>query len=98
MKIMNTIEYFKEHFDQLHSDNDNNGLGALRESAFNAFSNMGIPTAKHEEWKYTRIAGLFNKEYRFPASQIATEISATDIDPLRLPGHEQANELIFING
>src|SRR5258705_6787676 len=92
---MNTIEYFKEHFDQLQPDNN---LDALRQSAFNAFNKMGIPTAKHEEWKYTRIAGLFNKEYQFPASQTITEISAADIDPLRLPGHEQANELIFING
>ena len=95
---MNTIEYFKEHFDQLQSVDRDNGFGALRQSAFNAFSKMGIPTAKHEEWKYTRIAGLFNKEYSFPVTRIKTTVSAADIDRLRLPGYEQANELIFING
>jgi Fe-S cluster assembly protein SufD len=94
---MNTIEYFKERFDELQPGNDN-GLGVLRQSAFDAFRKMGLPTAKHEEWKYTRIAGLFNKEYRFPVSQVAPGISAKDIDPFRLPGHEEANELVFING
>ena len=32
---------------------------------------MGIPTVRHEEWKYTRISSLFNKEYQFP---IANEL------------------------
>ncbi len=76
---MNTIEYFKERFDQLQSENGSNGLGALRKSAFNTFSKMGLPTAKHEEWKYTRIGSLFNKEYQFPLSQPATSISGAGI-------------------
>ena len=95
---MNAIEYVKQRFEQLQSQNGSNGLGSLRQTAFNAFTQLGIPTAKHEEWKYTRIAGLFNKEYHFPISQISTPISTADIDLIRLPGHEQANELFFING
>ena len=54
--------------------------------------------SKHEEWKYTRISGLFNKEYQFPADQLATSFSAADMDAVRLPGHEEANELVFVNG
>src|SRR6516164_9595433 len=95
---MNTIEYFKEHFDQLERGNDLNGLGVVRRNAFSAFSKMGIPTTRHEEWKYTRISGLFNKEYQFPADKIKSSITAVDLKPIRLPGHEQANQLVFING
>ena len=95
---MNTIEYFKQRFEQLQSSNGSNGLGNLRQTAFNAFTQMGIPTSRHEEWKYTRIAGIFNKEYQFPVSQSRTPVSTADIDLVRLPGHEQANELVFING
>jgi Fe-S cluster assembly protein SufD len=95
---MNTTAYFKERFDQLQSENDSNGLGDLRKIAFNAFNKMGIPTVKHEEWKYTRIGSLFNKEYQFPNGQTISSLSATDIDPFRLPGHEKANELVFVNG
>lgn len=95
---MNTIEYYKEHFDQLQSSNGRNGLASLRQDAFNTFSKLGIPTVRHEEWKYTRISGLFNKEYRFPLTQESASFSVKDIAPYRLPGYEQANELIFING
>ena len=95
---MNTIEYFKERFDQLQLTDKDSGLDAIRQHGFNAFSKLGIPTAKHEEWKYTRIGGLFNKEYQFPEITISTSLSLTDVDAVRLPGYEQANELVFVNG
>lgn len=93
---MDTPEYFKEHFDRLQST-DKNSLAAVREHAFNTFTRVGIPTGKTEEWKYTRISGLFNKEYSF-ADNTATSLVAADINPFRLPGNEQANELVFVNG
>ena len=95
---MHPIEYYKKNFDQLQSLNGNKGLSALREDAFSVFSKMGIPTVKHEEWKYTRISGLFNKDYHFPLDLSSSSINAADIDSLRLPGHEESNELFFING
>ena len=88
------MEFFKERFDQL--ENGKNGLGTIRQNAFDAFSNMGIPTSRHEEWKYTRIGGVFNKEFEFPVE--ATQLTADDLKDLKLPGHEEANELIFVNG
>lgn len=95
---MNSIEYFKEQFDLLQSVHKDSGLGIIRQTAFNTFNKMGIPTTRHEEWKYTRISGLFNKEYQFPVNQITTSLSPEDLDAVRLPGHEQASELFFING
>src|ERR1022692_95207 len=95
---MSTIEYYKEQFDQFQSANADNGLTAARQDAFNAFTKMGIPTAKHEEWKYTRINRVFDKEYEFPAKQLTASLSKAELDAIRLPGHEQANELFFING
>jgi Fe-S cluster assembly protein SufD len=95
---MNTIAYFKERFDQLQPRDDHGGLDILRENAFQTFSNLGIPGSKHEEWKYTRIAGLFNKEFQLPANPLTGSISSEDLNRLRLPGHEQASEMVFING
>ncbi len=95
---MDTIAYYKERFDQLQSADAGNGLSVVRENAFKAFSKMGIPGVKHEEWRYTRIGSLFNREYLLPADQLATPFSEAELDALRLPGHGQANELIFING
>lgn len=95
---MGTIEYLKENFEKFQAANNVNGLGAIRQDAFNAFSKMGIPTAKHEEWKYTRISSVFNTNYTIQADQPANLVSADDINPFRLPGHEEANVLVFVNG
>ena len=95
---MNTLAYFKEQFDQLLLADKNSGLDTLRQDGFNAFSKFGIPNAKHEEWKYTRIGGLFNREYQFPSAAVSTTVSVADVDAIRLPGNEEANELVFVNG
>jgi FeS assembly protein SufD len=94
---MNTIEYFKEHFDQLQEENSDSGLRSVRQKAFDSFTRLGIPV-RHEEWKYTRISSLFNKQYNFSSNQPATSVSLKELETVRLPGHEQANELVFVNG
>src|SRR5664279_3102469 len=95
---MNTIAYFKERFDQIQPHDDHGSLDILREHAFNTFSLLGIPGSKHEEWKYTRVAGLFNKEFQIPAGPLTGSITIDDLDRLRLPGFQEANELVFVNG
>ena len=95
---MTTIENIKERFHQLQSNNGSSQLTPIEQNAFDAFSKMGIPTVKHEEWKYTRISGLFNKEFEFTPGRLTTSLSRKDLDAVRLPGHEQANELMFVNG
>lgn len=95
---MKPTEYFKERFSQLQLLNGSNGINALRRSSFNTFNEIGIPTAKHEEWKYTRIGNLFNKEYQFPVTSAISSVTSQDLDSVRLPGHKQANELVFVNG
>jgi Fe-S cluster assembly protein SufD len=94
---MNTT-YIKERFDQLQLKDKGNGLDTVRQDAFNTFSKLGIPTSKHEEWKYTRIGGLLNKDYLFAETAITNSFSSAQVDAVRLPGHEQANELVFVNG
>lgn len=47
-----------------------------------------------EEWKYTNISSLFEKTYVTGDAAV----SAEDVNPLRMPGHHKANELVFVNG
>jgi Fe-S cluster assembly protein SufD len=91
---MNNEAYFKNRFDKLELAD--NSLAPARKNAIAAFTKAGIPGAKHEEWKYTRIGSLFNKEYQFPAKKEG--FGKADLDGIRLPGHEGANELVFVNG
>jgi Fe-S cluster assembly protein SufD len=92
---MNTIDNIKQRFHQLQSVS-NGKLKSHEQNAFEAFNRMGIPTTKHEEWKYTRIGSVFNKEFQLkPAGEALT---IKDIESVRMPGHEEANELVFVNG
>jgi len=93
---MNNTTYFQEQFDKLQQADNSKGLTAVRKEAFRDFNRMGIPTTRNEEWKYTRISSLFNKEYQLAA--VNTALTAADINAFRLPGYETANELVFING
>ena len=88
-----TTEYLKEQLEQSAEKKD--GLSAFRKQALQAFGRTGIPTVRNEEWKYTRISGLFNTAYQLT---VPAAVTPADIDPVRLPGHETANEIVFING
>lgn len=95
---MNLLDTIKERFEQLQSSNGHSPLTPVEQAAFHTFDTQGIPSVKNEEWKYTRISGVFNKEYAFNPESISTVVTATELDSVRLPGHEAANELVFVNG
>jgi Fe-S cluster assembly protein SufD len=93
---MNNNTYLKESFDRLDLPQGNQ-LSPIRKAAFQSFDKLGIPTVRHEEWKYTRISSLFNKDYQLSVTPPAT-VLLTDLQPFRLPGYQDANELVFVNG
>jgi Fe-S cluster assembly protein SufD len=93
---MDTNNFFTEHYNKLQSLAGNGNLQTLRQKAFHSFNEKGIPLGRNEEWKYTRISNLFNKQYTFPLQ--LTSISEQDLKQVRLPGYEKANELVFVNG
>lgn len=95
---MKRTEYFKEQFDRLQAAGTDDSLKPIRQKAYAELDRVGIPTVKHEEWKYTRISSLFSKDYFLAAGQEPFTLSPDEIDRFRLPGHEQANVLFFLNG
>jgi Fe-S cluster assembly protein SufD len=95
---MDTITYFKERFEQMQADSVDNHIKSMRDEAFSEFSQKGIPTVKHEEWKYTRINDFFNRDYHFTTDLTEHNFSAPDFEALELPGHEESNSLVFVNG
>lgn len=92
------LEYFGEKFNQLQTLDPGDFISNIRKEGFRVFNKSGLPTYKNEEWKYTTISDLFKKEYHFSEDESNTGISKSDIDEIRLPGNENANELVFING
>src|ERR1043165_8813494 len=91
---MSNFDYIKQHFESLEATDAKSALQPLRRRAFDSFTRWGVPV-KHEEWKYTRISPLFNKEYKLGTDD---GVTPSDVAGVRLPGHESASELIFVNG
>ncbi|MCT4716831.1 Fe-S cluster assembly protein SufD [Enterobacteriaceae bacterium H18W14] len=54
---------------------------------------LGLPTRKHENWKYTPLEGLLNHQFVVPAPEALTEIQR---DALALP--VDAWRLVFVDG
>ncbi len=95
---MNTIENIKEQFRLMQSANGSSALTGVEQDAFDTFNRLGVPTTKNEEWKYTRIGNVFNKDLSFYAGRATASLTPGDLAEIRLPGYEQANELVFVNG
>jgi Fe-S cluster assembly protein SufD len=94
---MSTIEHIREQLSNLTTSGKNGALEPIRDRALADFSKMGIPV-RHEEWKYTRISSLFNNPYTLSTAVGKPGFAAADMDTIHLPGHEEANELVFVNG
>lgn len=92
------INYFGEKFNQLQSSNPDSIISVIRKKGFNTFNKTGLPTLHNEEWRFTRISNLFNKEYQLSEDELKITITTSDINSIRLPGYENANELVFVNG
>lgn len=95
---MDTITYFKERFEQLQAGSVDTHIKAMRDEAFNEFSEVGIPTVRHEEWKYTRINDFFNKDYHFSTDLKEQSFGKEDFETIQLPAHDDANVITFVNG
>ncbi|MDB4922508.1 Fe-S cluster assembly protein SufD [Mucilaginibacter sp.] len=93
---MTDVSYFKDRFEQLQGASPDGDIAGVRLKGFDTFTNSGLPSLRNEEWKYTNISSLFNKEYHVAAVDEKPVLS--DVDFLRLPGHSGANELVFVNG
>lgn len=89
-----TTDYLKEQLHQAEAGRDE--LSVIRAKAIADFERMGIPGVRNEEWKYTRISSVFNKEYHIGTT--AAELDDAILSTLQLPGHDEANVLFFING
>ena len=93
---MNTIENIKEQYRQTQATNGTSLLTLVEQKAFETFNQLGIPTVKNEEWKYTRIGSLFNKDFKLAVA--ADALNQKDLETFFLPGHDEANVLVFVNG
>ena len=71
-------------------------LDDQRSSALKKFFQLGIPTKKDEEYKYTNLKEISEKNYNFSPKE-THNITKEQIDKLHL-GEENFDWIVFING
>lgn len=94
---MSIIEQINNKHNLLQAQNTNSKLYPIRSKAYTTFNELGIPTVKNEEWKYTRIAGLFNNSLELYKDE-CTNILDINCSTHFLPEHNNAYKIVFING
>jgi Fe-S cluster assembly protein SufD len=71
-------------------------LRDLRERGIARFGDLGFPTTKQEEWRFTSVAPIAEKEFRL-AGKTPAGTSLSDIAPFLL-GEAAPQRLVFVNG
>lgn len=88
MDIVNTMAPWREAFDAFTANDEAAAMGSkAREHAFARFEAHGLPTKRHEYWKYTPVRGLD------PAGEVSAREGASD--PF---ADVDAYRLVFVDG
>jgi len=75
---------FEIHEDEILG-NSSAHIREIRKKAIVSFEKLGIPTRKHEEWKYTDINSILKNEYVQLFTPVDTDLTANDIYPFLTP-------------
>ena len=70
-------------------------LTRLRESALDRFDDVGFPSVKDEEWKYTNVAAISKVD--FETEPQSTSVTAGHVERLG-PVEAKNSQLVFVNG
>lgn len=87
------IDQYKLFISHLNGHNTPS-LQKIREEGIIAFEEVGLPTTKNEEWKYTNLNPILKHDFKH-----AFKYSAQEIDLKELPQIEKdINRIVLVNG
>ena len=81
-------------FQELEASNESSAVKSIRQDAFARFQELGFPTVKNEDWKYTNIHNLVNKTYLLNED---VDVANLDFDAADIPGLD-AHRIVLVNG
>ncbi len=70
-------------------------IPSLRKTAIHRFANLGFPTQKNEDWKYTSVEPIARSAFRFPFEISGNGVSSDKINSFSFLVPE--NRLVFVN-
>jgi len=104
MKI-ESLDHFHEAFAQLAKrlpGAELPWLRAVRRSAFDQFNALGLPTTRHEDWKYTNVSVIGKRPWHFASQRTDRPglIDGSDVQGIvdELALDPAGHRLVFVNG
>ena len=96
MKLQDKLINSFEKFGQSLSGSETDSLRKMRTEGIEVFKNLGFPTTKDEEWKYTSLNKCIKRDYDFGAG-FSLDIRSEDVDHFLCTGID-SYKLVFVNG
>ncbi|MGH7962072.1 MAG: Fe-S cluster assembly protein SufD [Candidatus Binatia bacterium] len=99
LKTAKELEHYLSDFDQFEKNGaaqEPSWLRQLRQSAISRFVELGFPTIRHEEWKYTSVAPIARSRFQ-PAASERNGLTAQTLAHVSL-AEVARTQLVFVNG
>ncbi len=100
MAVASNIEWYKSRFALLEKSlngESKTALHATRRQAIEKFAELGFPTTKDEEWRFTNVAQISKTQFTPALAYTDQGLTKKDIEPLTFGGL-QCSRLVFLNG
>ena len=91
-----TVSFIKElqvMADSLQSTKSPQWFKKMRLAGLSQFNELGIPTVKDEEWKYTNLASLAKQTFERP-----TDSNLIEMDAFKAYRNDEDINIVFVNG
>ena len=99
MSAQLAVDHYRSEFEVVEGQLPGRELAWLRSSrqgAIERFSDIGFPTIRHEDWKYTSLRAIEKRNFR-PCSKSCVGLVEEDLDEF-VCEHLECHRLVFING
>ena len=95
-RVLALYSQFEERLD----GRDPSFLHRLRRDAIDRFSELGFPSTRHEEWRFTNIAPIARGDFEPPRGRPENRISGPDLESIRINffADSAANLLVLVDG
>lgn len=90
------LDAFSRFEKELEAD-EHSPLHRLRETAIGRFAELGFPTARDEEWRFTSLAPLTRVSFRRASTSVPSNLTSSKLDQLTY-GSWDCHRLVFVNG
>src|SRR5580692_12219622 len=95
-QLQSYLESFSE-FSKHSAGRDLGWLRKLRADAFARFCEVGFPTTRDEDWRFTNVNAIAQTPFHLARDARRSEATYSDtLDACRIPG--AACQLVFLNG